>query len=97
NNYLHTTSKTQPTPDDHLLHNLIPSPEQAHSFFNFEPVARQPLPPAHWGYMATGVDDDATLQANRSAFAKFQIRPRRLIDVRKFDTSTEIFGVKWKT
>src|SRR5215510_9556871 len=84
-------------PDDAPLQKLITSPEQALSVFDFEPVARQALPPAHWGYMATGVDDDATLHANRAAFSKFQIRPRRLIDVRKFDTSTEIFGVKWKT
>lgn len=85
------------TADEPSLQKLITSPEQALSVFDFEPVARQALPPAHWGYMATGVDDDATLHANRAAFSKFQIRPRRLIDVRKFDTSTEVFGVKWKT
>jgi len=33
--------------------------------FDFEAVARKNLPPAHWGYMASGVDDDATLRANR--------------------------------
>ncbi len=85
------------TADEPSLQKLITSPEQALSVFDFEPAARQALPPAHWGYMATGVDDDATLHANRTAFSKFQIRSRRLIDVRKFDTSTEIFGVKWKT
>ena len=47
--------------------------------------------------MATGVDDDATLHANRSAFSKLQIRPRRLVDVTTYDTSIEIFGVKWKS
>src|SRR6185369_5065654 len=57
---------------------LIASPNDALNVFDFEPVARQTLPPAHYGYLATGVDDDATLQANRTGFTKFQIRARRL-------------------
>ncbi|MFY9555932.1 MAG: alpha-hydroxy acid oxidase [Blastocatellia bacterium] len=83
--------------DEPSMQKLIASPDQALSVLDFEPVARQTLPPAHFGYMATGVDDDATLHANRAGFSKFQIRPRRLIDVTRTDTSTEIFGVKWKT
>src|SRR5215472_16856031 len=57
---------------------LIASPTEALNVFDFESVARQKLPPAHFGYMATGVDDDATLRANREGFSRFQIRPRRL-------------------
>ena len=74
---------------------LISSPEEAINVFDFEPVAQKELPPAHWGYLATGVDDDATLQANRDGFSRFQIRPRRLVDVRKIDMSTELFGRKY--
>ena len=44
---------------------LIASPDLALDVFDFEAVARNRLPPAHFGYMATGVDDDATLRANR--------------------------------
>ena len=76
---------------------LIASPNDALNVFDFEPVARQTLPPAHYGYLATGVDDDATLQANRTGFSKFQIRSRRLVDVRRIDTSIELFGATWKT
>lgn len=76
---------------------LIKSPAEALNVFDFEPVAKQAIPPAHWGYLATGVDDDATLQANRSAFSRFQIRPRRLVDGTRIDTSTDLFGVTWKT
>ena len=76
---------------------LIKSPAEALNVFDFEPVAKQKIPPAHWGYMATGVDDDATLRANRTAFSRFQIRPRRLVDGSHVDTSTELFGMKWKT
>ena len=39
------------------------------------------VPPAHFGYMATGIDDEVTLRANREGFQKFQLRPRRLVDV----------------
>jgi len=55
------------------------------------------VPPAHFGYMASGVDDDATLRANREGFLKFQLRPRRLVDVSKVDMSTQILGVKYDT
>jgi 4-hydroxymandelate oxidase len=76
---------------------LIASPNDAINVFDFEPVARQKIPPAHWGYLATGVDDDATLRANREGFSRLQIRTRRLVDVSRVDTSTELFGVTWKT
>src|SRR5882672_7097143 len=35
------------------------------------------------GYMASGIDDEVTLRANREGFLKFQLRPRRLNDVSK--------------
>jgi len=56
--------------DEPALQKLIASPDQALNVFDFEAVARQTLPPAHWGYMATGVDDDATLHANRTALSR---------------------------
>ena len=83
--------------DEPSTQKLIASPEEALNVFDLEAAARKTVPIAHWGYMATGVDDDVTLRANRTAFSKFQIRPRRLIDVTRTDTSTELFGVKWKT
>jgi 4-hydroxymandelate oxidase len=76
---------------------LIASANEAINVFDFEPVAREKLPPAHFGYLATGVDDDATLRANREGFSKFEIRARRLVDVSRVDTSTELFGTTWKT
>jgi 4-hydroxymandelate oxidase len=76
---------------------LIESPAQALSVFEFEPVAKKALPPAHYGYLASGVDDDLTLRANREAFTRVQIRPRRLVDVSKVDLSIELFGTHWET
>src|SRR5215467_1687548 len=60
--------------------NLIKGPKEAINVFDFEPVMRQNVPPAHFGYMASGIDDEVTLRANREGFLKFQLRPRRLVD-----------------
>jgi len=60
-------------------------------------VMRKNVPPAHFGYMASGVDDDVTLRANREGFLKFQLRPRRLVDVSKVNMSTEILGQRYET
>jgi 4-hydroxymandelate oxidase len=76
---------------------LIASPKDAINVFDFEPVMRKNVPPAHFGYMASGIDDEVTLRANREGFLKFQLRPRRLVDVSKVDMSTEILGVKYDT
>jgi 4-hydroxymandelate oxidase len=74
---------------------LIKSPKDAINVFDFEPVARKNVPPAHFGYMASGIDDEVTLRANREGFLKFQLRPRRLNDVSKVDMSVELFGTKY--
>jgi hypothetical protein len=71
---------------------LITDPKEALDVFDFEPVMHKNVPPAHFGYMASGVDDDVTLRANREGFLKFQLRPRRLVDVSKVDMRTEILG-----
>ncbi len=72
------------------------APEQVLNVFDFEALAKAALAeaPAHFGYLATGVDDDATLRANRQAFQQYQLRPRRLVDVRQVDLSVELFGAR---
>jgi len=79
------------------LDKLIGSPREALDVFDFEPVAHKNLPPAHFGYMASGVDDEITLRANREGFQKFQLRPRRLVDVGTLDTKLELFGETWSS
>lgn len=76
---------------------VLSSPDQALSVLDFELAARQKLPPAHFGYLATGVDDDATLRANREGFSRYAIRVRRLVDVRTIDMSVDLFGTRWPT
>jgi 4-hydroxymandelate oxidase len=77
--------------------NAITSPDQAFDVLDFEPAARKALPPAHFGYLATGVDDDGTVRANREGYSRIQIRPRRLVDVEKIDMSVRIFGTTWSS
>ena len=77
--------------------NLIKSPKEAINVFDFEPVCRANVPPAHFGYMASGIDDEVTLRANREGFLKFVLRPRRLVDVSKVDMSIELLGVRYDT
>jgi isopentenyl diphosphate isomerase/L-lactate dehydrogenase-like FMN-dependent dehydrogenase len=64
---------------------------------DMEEQARKKVSPAHWGYQATGVDDDLTLKANRTGFQKVQLRPRRLVDVSTVDTKIELFGASWES
>jgi 4-hydroxymandelate oxidase len=72
---------------------LIASADQAINVFDFAVVAKKELPPAHYGYLATGVEDDRTLRANREAFGRIDLRPRRLVDVSSIDLTTELLGV----
>ncbi len=76
---------------------VIADPAEALNVMDFEAAARQALPPAHFGYLATGVDDDLTLKANREGFSKIHLRPRRLVDIRRAGLSIELFGTSWET
>ena len=76
---------------------LIDSAARALDVFDFERLARAKLPPAHFGYLATGVDGDATLHANDAGFADYPLRVRRMVDSRTVDTSVELFGTRWDT
>jgi 4-hydroxymandelate oxidase len=63
--------------------------------FDFEAMARRVLPPAHWGYMATGVDGEETLRANPRGFDRYHLRVRRFVDVSRIDMGIELFGQKY--
>lgn len=72
-----------------------PTPADLLSVADFEQLTREKLPPAHLGYLMTGVDDDLTLKANREGFQKLALRTRKLVDVSKTDISTEVLGQAW--
>ncbi len=63
--------------------------------FDLERVAARNVPIAHWAYLQTGTDDEATLRRNREGFERLYIRPRRLVGVAKIDTRATLFGRDW--
>lgn len=74
---------------------LIATARDALDVFDFEPVARKNLSPAHLGYLDTGTDDDGTVRANREGFARYELRVRRLVDISRIDMTVPILGTTW--
>jgi 4-hydroxymandelate oxidase len=74
--------------------NLPASAADALDVFELEAIAQRLVPPAHWGYLQSGVDGDVTLHANMAAYGRYQLKPRRLVDVSHVDLATEVFGIK---
>ena len=62
----------------------------------FEALARDVLPPAHFGYIATGADDDRTVVRNHDAFSHYEIRAHRFNDLTHLDTALTVFGAAFK-
>ena len=73
----------------------LASAADALDVFDFEAMARRVLPPAHWGYMATGVDGEETLRANPRGFDRYQLRVRRFVDVSRIEMGMELFSQKF--
>jgi 4-hydroxymandelate oxidase len=65
--------------------------------FDFQTAAQKVVPPAHWGYLMTGVDGEETLKANRDGFNRYQLRTKRFVDVSRLDMSIELFGAKFNS
>ena len=61
---------------------------------DYEPIARERLPPDVFGYYAGGAGDEWTLRENRAAFERLVIRPRMLTAAYPPDPSTEILGTR---
>lgn len=76
---------------------VISNPADAIDIFDLKETASNNIPPAHWGYLATGVNDDSTLRANRTAFQKYYARSKRLVSIQNIDMSVEILGTRWPT
>jgi len=68
------------------------SPGAARNLFDLELAAERALSEDAFAYLAGGADDARTVRANGAAFAELGLRPRRLVDVRRVDTSLELFG-----
>jgi 4-hydroxymandelate oxidase len=75
----------------------ITSADQVLNVLELEALAREALPPAHFGYLATGVDDDHTVARNHDAFDHYEIRARRFVDVSHVDTAISLYGARFRT
>ena len=73
------------------------SADQVLNVMDFEALARDALPPAHFGYIASGSDEGRTVIRNHEAFADYEIRANRFNDLRHLSTATTIFGAAWKS
>ena len=71
---------------------ILQSAADALDVYDFEAMAHRVLPPAHWGYMATGTDGEETLRANPRGFDRYQLRVRRFVDVSRIDMGMALFG-----
>jgi 4-hydroxymandelate oxidase len=65
--------------------------------FDFEAAAQKIVPPAHWGYLMSGVDGEATLKANRDGYSRYQLKTRRFVPVNRIDMSVELFGARFNS
>jgi isopentenyl diphosphate isomerase/L-lactate dehydrogenase-like FMN-dependent dehydrogenase len=61
---------------------------------DFEAAARERLDPGAYGYMAGGAGDEHTLRANSAAFARWDLRPRVLVDVGGVSAATTALGTE---
>jgi isopentenyl diphosphate isomerase/L-lactate dehydrogenase-like FMN-dependent dehydrogenase len=61
---------------------------------DYEPAAREVLPPDTYHYYAGGAGDEWTLAENRRAFDRWVIRPRVLTGAYPPDPATEILGTR---
>jgi len=75
----------------------VTTADQVVNVMEFEALARAALPPAHFGYIATGADDDLTVVRNHDAFSHYEIRARRFVDVSRLDASRSVLGAIWAT
>ncbi|WP_374409621.1 alpha-hydroxy acid oxidase [Hydrogenophaga sp.] len=59
--------------------------------------ARRKLPRIAFDFIDGGADDEACLQRNREAFARYRLVPRYLRDVTQRDQSVELFGHRYSS
>jgi len=62
------------------------------NLFQLESLAAGTLGADASAYLSGGADDMRTVAANEAGYREVQIRPRRLVDVRRIDTTLELFG-----
>lgn len=62
------------------------------NLFEYESLAPQYLSKMALDYYASGAWDEVTLRENRTAFDRYKLRPRMLVDVSQRDLRTQVLG-----
>ncbi len=60
--------------------------------FEYAALAREKLPKATYDFVDGGAEDEVTLNENRAAFRRLQLRPRILVDVSNVDVSADVLA-----
>jgi 4-hydroxymandelate oxidase len=74
------------------LDDLPAGPSEARNVADLQRAAARALEPDVLAYLEGGAEDGRTLARNREGFERLALRPRRLVDVSRVDTSLELFG-----
>jgi isopentenyl diphosphate isomerase/L-lactate dehydrogenase-like FMN-dependent dehydrogenase len=61
---------------------------------DFEATARKRLDPGVYDYIAGGAGDEHTLRQNRTAFERWELRPRVLVDISSVSAATRVLGTE---
>src|ERR1700731_408254 len=69
------------------LDHLIAAPKEASSVFDFEPVMHKNVPPGHFGYMASGLDDEVPTSVEDGPAARGQPIWYQLYASNKFEVA----------
>lgn len=75
----------------------ITSAEMAIDVFDLQKVAQSKLSVGHNAYLEGGAEDQGTELADREGFKRYELRPRRLVNIDKIDMSVTLFGRKSQT
>ncbi|CAK3993210.1 lactate 2-monooxygenase [Lecanosticta acicola] len=63
----------------------------------WEHLARERVPAENFGYVFGSASGASTYAANRSAFDRYRLRPRMLVNATRRDMSVELFGRKYNS
>ena len=69
--------------------------EELINIWDLKKAAQKKLESHAYSYLVGGADDLRTFNRNMEAYQHFQIRPRRLVNVSKIDTSIKLLGKKY--
>ncbi|MCH8819952.1 MAG: alpha-hydroxy-acid oxidizing protein, partial [Acidobacteria bacterium] len=66
--------------------------EEALSVWDLKAMAQERLPLAAWTNIVGASADEITMGWNRKSYDEIRLRPRVMVDPRKIDMTTSLFG-----